>query len=906
MSSSLIKWLSTTTVVVAVLFAARGATDDALGLHSGPGGWGFFPANRLDPKLPRVLLVGDSVMNGYRAEVSRLLAGRASVDAWTTGMHLANTDLITDLRTVLKQGPYDVIHFNIGLHDWPEGRIPKGQYGPLLEYYVSTYISNAPTATLIWASSTPVTLKGAKTLDPQINPIILRQNEIAEGVIQAHGLEKDDLYSLGVGHLSLMRGDQFHWTPAGTHLMAEQVARYITSALDLRAAPEAENNRAGGAAGEFHVAPGGNDANPGTKEQPFATLERARDAARQAKGATILLHGGTFELDKTLELTPADSGLTLRAFENEKPVLSGGRGISGWRKLSPEPAGVADSAKGKLWVADIPKGWCFHYLFVDGKPLPRARLHNTHWRKWPTDFTRGEPTRHGQLVTFKNRSILENTPANGDVEMVCIMAQYGVMGNGVLTQINPEAGTAVWNSTQTHLGFRTRDPNRYTLENALPFIDQPGEWCVDSTAGKVYCWPPSGSLEKSQVIAPKLYELVRLQGDAAQQKWVENVTLSGFMMICTDRLPEDKWPENWIRRQWEHVDAMIFIEGAKDCVISGNRLLHSGSSGITLNQFCQGIRVEGNEIGWPGSDGIFLCGYGPGELDVNKNNMVTRNWIHDLGQGNYWHSAAIQIYQSGHNQITLNLLQRSAYCCISIVGSGGGFFNDPRHFFQDDPVGSAGQFNYWSMFQIRTDDFPKEMQAAVRAGKNPFNRENSKPYLHSNENLIEYNIVVQPEQILDEGGAIYAYWTGKGNVWRNNLVFKSSGMPGSSVLALDDVAEYFTVTGNVIWVNGSARCGTIGMRPAERGNMIHDNIRASFKPEHADGPSGNRDGIKAGFYTTDPTREPVYKLQKVITDKVNAAGGWPGNPDTGIPRPGEEITDAVQRTLPKDSHMTIE
>ena len=130
-------------------------------------------------------------------------------------------------------------------------------------------------------------------------------------------------------------------------------------------------------------------------------------------------------------------------------------------------------------------------------------------------------------------------------------------------------------------------------------------------------------------------------------------------------------------------------------------------------------------------------------------------------------------------------------------------------------------------------------------------------------------------------------------------------MPGSSILALDDVAEYFTITGNVIWVNGSARCGTIGMRPNERGNVIHDNIRAAYKPEHADG-GGNANGIRRGFYKTDPTRDPVYKLESIITEKVRKLGGWPANPDTGIPRPGEEIKDAKQRTLPKGAHVTIE
>lgn len=491
-------------------------------------------------------------------------------------------------------------------------------------------------------------------------------------------------------------------------------------------------------------------------------------------------------------------------------------------------------------------------------------------------------------------------------EMVCIMAQYGVMGNGVLTQVNPDTGTAVWNSTQTHLGFRTRDPNRYTLENAVPFIDQPGEWCVDSAAGKVYCWPASGDLSASTVIAPKLYELVRLQGDEGKQKYVEHVALDGLTLAYTDRLPEDQWPANWIRRQWEHVDAMVYAEWAKDCVIANNRLIYSGSSGVTLNQFCQGMRVEGNEIGWPGSDGIFLCGYGPGTLDVNKGNLITRNWIHDMGQGNYWHSAAIQIYQSGNNLVALNLLERSAYTAISIVGASPTFMQDANFFFRDNPGDADRQFKLWSMFGIRSQDFPPEIQAAIRAKSAKFDRETIKPFLHSNSNLVESNIVIEPEQILDEGGAIYAWGCGKGNIWRDNLIFKSSGLPGSSILALDDLAEYFTVTGNVIWVEGRAAAGTIGVRPSERGNVISGNIRACYQPQFADGKGGNISGLGKGFYLTDATREPADRMLKTITDSVAHSGGWLGNPKPGIPGPGESVKSTTERVLPKDAHVTIE
>jgi acetyl esterase/lipase len=54
------------------------------------------------------------------------------------------------------------------------------------------------------------------------------------------------------------------------------------------------------AAREFHVAPGGSDADAGTQDKPFATVAGARDAIRVLRGksglprggVTVYLHGG--------------------------------------------------------------------------------------------------------------------------------------------------------------------------------------------------------------------------------------------------------------------------------------------------------------------------------------------------------------------------------------------------------------------------------------------------------------------------------------------------------------------------------------------------------------------------------------------------------------------------------------
>ena len=91
----------------------------------------------------------------------------------------------------------------------------------------------------------------------------------------------------------------------------------------------------------FHVSPQGSDSNPGTEQQPFRTIERARDAVRSntedmAQNIVVYLRGGTYNIDRTLVFDHRDSGkngytVVYRNYENESPIISGGQKIGGWR-----------------------------------------------------------------------------------------------------------------------------------------------------------------------------------------------------------------------------------------------------------------------------------------------------------------------------------------------------------------------------------------------------------------------------------------------------------------------------------------------------------------------------------------------------------------------------------------------
>src|SRR5579862_3275917 len=115
---------------------------------------------------------------------------------------------------------------------------------------------------------------------------------------------------------------------------------------------------------QYSVSPTGKDTNPGTPNAPFATLARARDAFRAGRGMVheVILRGGTYFLTEPLVLTAKDRSTTWKAAPGETVVLSGGRLITGWKK--------GDHG---LWTAQVPDGFRFNQLFIDGKRRTRAR-----------------------------------------------------------------------------------------------------------------------------------------------------------------------------------------------------------------------------------------------------------------------------------------------------------------------------------------------------------------------------------------------------------------------------------------------------------------------------------------------------------------------------------------------------
>ncbi|GAB6165587.1 SGNH/GDSL hydrolase family protein [Thermostilla marina] len=195
-----------------------------------------------DPKLPRVLLLGDSISIGYTLAVREELKGEANVhrpseNCQSTAFGLERLD------AWLGDAPWDVIHFNFGLHDLKyideqrrlvdvaEGKqqVPIQEYRKNLEAIVERLEKTG--AALIWCSTTPVPENSLG----RVKGDAARYNAVAAEIMKKHGIAIDDLYQFVIDEkIPPVRPGNVHFSPESSKKLAKHVADSIRRALAAR------------------------------------------------------------------------------------------------------------------------------------------------------------------------------------------------------------------------------------------------------------------------------------------------------------------------------------------------------------------------------------------------------------------------------------------------------------------------------------------------------------------------------------------------------------------------------------------------------------------------------------------------------------------------------------------------
>lgn len=180
-----------------------------------------------DPKLPRVLLIGDSISRAYTLGARRNLAGKANVhrapeNCGPTANGLAKLDVW------LGPGNWDVIYVNFGIHD---RATPIADYEARLTKILARLQRTG--ARIIWASSTPLPAQSTYGSDEAIMAL----NRAAAGIAAGRGIMVDDLYAHITPHLGMtQKPNDVHFTDRGYELLAERVSATIER--ELTSSPE--------------------------------------------------------------------------------------------------------------------------------------------------------------------------------------------------------------------------------------------------------------------------------------------------------------------------------------------------------------------------------------------------------------------------------------------------------------------------------------------------------------------------------------------------------------------------------------------------------------------------------------------------------------------------------------------
>ncbi len=562
----------------------------------------------------------------------------------------------------------------------------------------------------------------------------------------------------------------------------------------------------------YFVSTTGNDeTGDGTEANPFLTIEKARDTIRglselPENGITVYIKGGEYALEETFTLTPEDSGtkdkpVIYAAYPGEEVDVVSKEYITGWKKLSDAEKsedifGMSDEAKAKVYVADIPAGWRFHYLYADGVSQQVSRMIESD--EWESDWLKAKATSkdygdNGLKAKFEN-DVLVGLDGWTDAEVRLITAVWWNV-NAELADIDSANKVAYIQSlmTEFYADFNSWG-GQYNLMNTPKYLDTAGEWCVDSVNGKVYYWPAEGvDPTTAEMFAPKLYELVRFQGDEEEDAWadqVEYVTLRGINFLYSDRIPETKLDPEWITRNAESPDAMIYMQGVENCTVENCVIGYSGAQGIVLDHYAQNNSIIGNEIGHASSGGIYLVGYGPGTTDLNKNNYIAKNHIHNVGL-EYMHSCAVQMFGSNNNTVEYNYFHDLPYAAVSIIGMAWTQMRDGINAIDTSNSFGGRQTMYNARWEEIDASILKDYQDAHQ-------------YQNSENNTVQYNICDDYMQNLRDGGALYCWCSGPDKVWQFNVGSREFTDDWAvRAIHMDDLDGFNYVYKNLFHANGA-------------------------------------------------------------------------------------------------------
>lgn len=533
------------------------------------------------------------------------------------------------------------------------------------------------------------------------------------------------------------------------------------------------------------------------------------------KNILVYLRGGTYQLSEPLQFTPEDSGtdqysITYQAYPGEKPIISGGKVISGWS--------LFDQVKG-IWRAKIDPGINSRQLYINGTRAIRARSPGGLPGAQKTIDNKGytyTPSSTFNLANWKNKTDIEFV---SDVDWKQFRCRIESVNGSSIIMMQPCFANA-------HLqpAWAMKIPD--WIENAYELLDSDREWYLDRTESYIYYKPSSNeNMTNANVVLPALEQLIVGVGTDDLEKegpYVQNIKFvglefayagwvrpsfvnDGYVPIQADMiiigaapsLPFDRSP-NLLK-----MPANISFKRARNIVFDHSFFDHLGGAGLSFDVDTQdntvinseftdisGSAIQIGHITWPhvGANQLWK---------VTRGNKIVNNKIYDVAK-EYWSSVGIWLAYVQNSLIKNNTVYDLPYTGISLGWGWGG--------------------NDWTETTLRN-------------------------------NRVANNLVYNHMRELYDGGGIYTLSAQRGTVMEGNVIrdtITKQDVPGQNTqvrmgIYFDDYSRYIEVRNNVIINN------RLNMLYKGGDHYFHDN----YWQDRGDGPVNPDDSLKGRRYWED-------------------------------------------------------
>lgn len=412
----------------------------------------------------------------------------------------------------------------------------------------------------------------------------------------------------------------------------------------------------------LYVAENGSDSADGTKENPFATIGRAKEEVARINDEmtgdiVVNIAPGKYQLKETEIFTKEHSGKNGYdvIFRGEDmfapPIVHGGKKVDGWQKHNDY-----------IWKAPLETDEVRN-LYINGYPSVRARSKYRYVVTGNYNAPGSENVRDGVTISKKNFPSGFSKPS----EMEFVVNTFWVNHRFPIKDIiYREEDVAIHMDNTEYFGnydissslIGVTPGRAIYLENAMEFLDEPGEFYYNKEEKTIYYYPyAKEDIESADCYIAEVEFLINASGENPDEK-ICNITFDNidFRYGAYDGFSETGYWTHQAdnmrqvtngKRPLEMMPAQIEINYADNVNILNSSISCMGSAGIGLYHGVTNSEITGNIIRDISATSIIVGHFNHTDAVDDSERCqyvdITNNVIHRVAN-EYLQCAAFAIY----------------------------------------------------------------------------------------------------------------------------------------------------------------------------------------------------------------------------------------------------------------------